>query len=122
MSRIIHRLFRQLIVVGILAAVVVFFPAVVQARTSLSQLLAQINALQTQIDALEAGKADQTQIDGLQTQINALQTQVDALGTGLAVFDDNGTKVGNVTPFDFSIGGSLSVAFIFDDQVLSLIY
>jgi len=51
MSRII-RLFRQLIVLGILAAVVVSLPAAVQARTSLSQLQAQINALQAQIDAL----------------------------------------------------------------------
>jgi len=119
MNRIIRHIC-QLIVVGIVVAAVLSLPAVVHARTSLSQLQAQINALQTQVDALETNKADQTQIDGLQTQIDDLQTQVDALGTGLAVFDDNGTKVGNVTPFDFSAGGSLSVAFIFDDQVFPI--
>lgn len=50
------------------------------ARTSLSQLQAQITALQTQLDALEGQVG--VDVSDLQTQIDALQAQIDAIPAG----------------------------------------
>lgn len=58
---------------------ILFQPNEAYARTSLSQLQAQINALQTQVDVLE-GQVD-ADVTDLQAQIDALQIQLDAIAS-----------------------------------------